>query len=101
MEKSDSWRPLWSQDPGQPHEVVASDGNRVAKVYGGGQTIEEDRLLRERHTRLIAAAPELAEALRELLLSITAQGFPPQEYVRQLDAAKALARAALAKAGLS
>jgi hypothetical protein len=59
----------------------------VATVLGGGSTLAETRLAKEEHARLIAAAPDLLEALTVLERVATDMGI-------RTDAA----RAAIAKA---
>lgn len=66
--------------------AIVANGNVLATVQMGQQ----------RNARLIAAAPELAEALRELV-----NGFDGEtECTELLDKINTVARAALAKAGL-
>ena len=59
---------------------VWADGRQLAEVYG------EDRATRAANARLIAAAPELLEALEALLIGHE-EGATPSEWFEQARAA--------------
>ena len=86
----------WTIERGHSIFRVTAQGKLIATV-GGAPYTEDDA----KHATLIAAAPELVEALKAMLLHSCVADTAAEDKFDEDHLAERLARAALSKAGVS
>jgi hypothetical protein len=90
------WKLILSPDPATNSVVVGTDGYRVHELDSGyGLTADED-LIEKANGRLIAAAPDLLDALKLALEQI--EPAPKPKLIRTPEFALRMVRAAITKA---
>lgn len=91
----------WRTDPESEHQwVLGADGGQVADcaIFLSPEFGQRTDAINQANARLIAAAPELYEAVAELLATHPAAYREPNKIDNRTDNAVRIARAALAKA---